>query len=128
MAKVLTIDDAKFTRTMLKKILTEFGHETIEASNGREGLDKICNDQPDIVLLDIHMPEMDGLELLSVLRETHTDVHVIVVSADVQDITKDKCIDLGVSYFFNKPPDKEKLKIAIEKILNKESMINDNTN
>ncbi len=126
MAKILIIDDAKFTRTILKKILTEFGHETIEASNGREGLDKICNDQPDIVLLDTHMPEMDGLELLSVLRETNTDVNAIIVSADIQDITKDKCIALGVSFFFNKPPDKEKLKIAIdsiEKILNKESVI-----
>ena len=119
MAKVLIIDDAKFTRTMLKRIIAEFGHETIEASNGREGLDKICSAQPDIVLVDIHMPEMDGVELLSVLRETHTDVPVIVISADVQDITKDKCIDLGVSDFFNKPPDKGKLKIAIEKILNK---------
>jgi len=119
MSKILIIDDAKFTRTMLKRMINELGHEIIEAANGREGLDMICNEQPDIVLVDIHMPEMDGIELLTVLSETHTDVHVIVVSADVQEITKDKCINLGVSEFFNKPPDKEKLKIAIEKLLNK---------
>jgi len=45
MAKILIIDDANFTRTMLKRIIAEFGHETIEASNGREGLDKICSDK-----------------------------------------------------------------------------------
>jgi len=51
MAKILVIDDAKFTRTMLKKMLVEFGHETIEAENGREGLEKITSEEPDLVLL-----------------------------------------------------------------------------
>jgi twitching motility two-component system response regulator PilH len=118
MANVLIIDDAKFTRTMLKRLIVEFGYETIEATNGREGIDIICRDKPDIVLTDLHMPEMDGIELLTILKETNQDVHVIVVSADIQDITKDKCMNLGVSYFFNKPPDKEKLQKAIETILN----------
>ncbi|MBC8555476.1 MAG: response regulator, partial [Candidatus Brocadiales bacterium] len=60
MAKILIIDDAKFTRTMLKKMITEFGHETIEAGNGREGLEKITSEDPDLVLTDILMPEMEG--------------------------------------------------------------------
>ncbi len=119
MAKILIIDDAKFTRTMLKKMINELGHEILEAANGREGLDMICNEQPDIVLCDIHMPEMDGMELLKILNETHTNVSVIVVSADIQDETKEKCIDLGASEVINKPPIKENLLSAINNLLNK---------
>ncbi len=117
MAKVLIIDDAKFTRTMLKKMMAEFGHETIEAENGKVGLEKICSEAPDIVLTDILMPEMDGTELLTLLRETKMDVKVIVISANIQNTVKDQCMNLGVSEFFSKPPDKEKLKKAIENIL-----------
>ncbi len=119
MAKILVIDDAKFTRTMLKKMIAEFGHETIEAANGREGLEKITSEEPDLVLTDILMPEMEGTELLKLLRETNMDVKVIVISANIQDTVKDQCINLGVSEFFSKPPDKEKLKAAIEGLLNK---------
>lgn len=119
MAKILVIDDAKFTRTMIKKMLVEFGHETIEAENGREGLEKISSESPDLVLTDILMPEMEGTELLKLLRETNMDVNVIVISANIQDTVRDQCMSLGVSEFFGKPPDKEKLKMAIEEILNK---------
>ncbi len=119
MAKILIIDDAKFTRTMLKKMMDEFGYETIEAENGKVGLEKICSEAPDIVLTDILMPEMEGTELLTLLRETKMDVKVIVVSANIQDTVRDQCMNLGVSEFFSKPPDKEKLKEAMEKILNK---------
>ncbi len=73
----------------------------------------------DIVLTDILMPEMEGTELLVLLRETNVDVKVIVISANIQETVKDQCMNLGVSEFFSKPPDKEELKKAIEKILNK---------
>ena len=119
MAKILIIDDAKFTRTMLKKMFSEFGHETIEAENGKEGLEKICSEEPDIVTTDILMQEMEGTELLTLLREKKMNVKVIVISANIQDTVKDQCMILGVSDFFSKPPDKEKLKEAMEKILNK---------
>ena len=119
MAKILIVDDAKFTRTMLKKMIVEFGYETIEAGNGREGLEKITSEEPDLVLTDILMPEMEGTELLALLRETNMDVKVIVISANIQDTVKDQCMNLGVSEFFGKPPDKEKLKNAIEGLLNK---------
>ncbi len=118
MSKILIIDDAKFTRTMLKKMITELGHETIEAENGKEGLDKICKEEPDIVLTDILMPEMEGTELLRLLREANMDVKVIVITANIQDTIKNQCMRLGVSGFFGKPPDKAELKKAIEEILN----------
>jgi len=113
MAKILIIDDAKFTRTMLKKMIAEFGHETIEAVNGRDGLEKITSENPDLVLTDILMPEMEGTELLGLLRETNMDVNVIVVSANIQDTVRDQCMNLGVTEFFGKPPDKEKLNMQV---------------
>ena len=70
------------------------------------------------VTTDILMPEMEGTELLTSLHEKNMDVKVIVVSANIQDAIRDQCINLGVSEFFNKPPDKKKLKKAIEERLN----------
>jgi CheY-like chemotaxis protein len=119
MAKVLVIDDAKFMRTVIKKIVLELGHETVEAANGREGLEKINIEKPDIVLTDIIMPEMDGTELLTLLRDLHLDGNVIVISANIQNAIKEQCLGLGVSRFFGKPPDKEGLGKAIDEILNK---------
>lgn len=118
MAKILVIDDAKFMRTVIKKIVRELGHEPVEAANGREGLEKINSERPDIVLTDIIMPEMDGPEMLTFLRDVHLDANVIVISANIQDAIKDQCLDLGVSRFFGKPPDKEELGKAIDEILN----------
>ena len=118
MAKILVIDDAKFMRTVIKKIVRELGHEPVEAANGREGLEKINAERPDIVLTDIIMPEMDGPEMLTFLRDVHLEANVIVISANIQDAIKDQCLDLGVSRFFGKPPDKEALAKAIDEILN----------
>ncbi len=120
MAKVLVIDDAKFMRTVIKKIVHELGHETIEAANGREGLERINAERPDVVLTDIIMPEMDGTELIAFLREVHLEENIIVISANIQHAIKEQCRDLGVSRFFNKPPDKTKLGEAIDQILKKE--------
>lgn len=119
MAKILVIDDAKFMRTVIKKIVHELGHETIEAVDGREGLERINAERPDVVLTDIIMPEMDGPEMLAFLRNVHLEENIIVISANLQDAIKEQLLDLGVSYFFGKPPGKEKLRIAIDQLLNK---------
>ncbi len=119
MAKVLIIDDAKFMRRVIKKIVVELGHETIEAANGREGIEKINAEKPDIVLTDIIMPQMDGTEMIALLHEVHLDGNIIVISANIQDAIKEQCRGLGVSQFFKKPPDKAELKDAIDELLSK---------
>ena len=80
--KVLIADDAAFMRMMLKDILTKNGHEVVgEAANGLEMLSKYEETQPDIVTLDITMPEMDGLTAIKELRKKHPDANVIMCSA-----------------------------------------------
>ncbi len=94
MAKVLLVDDSMFTRSMLRKIIKGIGLEVIEASNGREGLDRIINEKPDLVVTDLLMPEMDGIELLSTVKDKSIKVPVVVMSANVQDTVRQQCLGL----------------------------------
>ena len=68
MPKILIIDDEEDSRVMLSEILESEGHEVFEAPDGREGLEEIRRSRPDMVFLDMRMPEMDGLQVLEVLR------------------------------------------------------------
>ncbi|ODS31522.1 MAG: response regulator [Candidatus Scalindua rubra] len=118
MAKVLIIDDSHFTRTIIRKLVKDIGHETIEAANGQEGLDKIINEKPDLVMTDLLMPEMDGIKLLEAVKEREADVSVIVISSNIQETVRQQCLELGAIEFFNKPPNKEKLqKLIVERLV-----------
>lgn len=120
MVKILIIDDAKYLRTMYKGMIGLIGeYEVIEAANGREGIEKIYSEEPDIVLVDLLMPEMDGIELLKVLHNTSVDTNIIIVSANTDPTTSDLCLELGASAFLTKPLKKDILRMTIDDILNK---------
>ncbi len=123
MSKVLLVDDSMFTRSMLKKLVKEMGHEVVEAENGREGLDAITREEPDIVITDLLMPEVDGIGLLEGVKEKNIDVPVVVLSANVQDTVREQCLGLGAAEFFNKPPNKEKLQKYLEGCLVKGDIV-----
>jgi two-component system chemotaxis response regulator CheY len=114
MAKVLIVDDSMFSRSMIKKVVNKIGHEAIEAANGLEGLKKIIDEKPDIVFTDLLMPEMDGVGLLTAVKEKNLEIPIVVVSANVQNTVRQQCLELGATEFFNKPPDKEKLQKYLE--------------
>jgi CheY-like chemotaxis protein len=114
MAKVLIIDDSMFTRNMIIKMIEKMGHETIGASDGQEGLDKILNEKPDIVITDLLMPKMEGTELLSAMNEKKLNIPVIVISSNIQDTVRQECLELGASEFLSKPPNTENLQKLIE--------------
>lgn len=102
--KVLITDDAAFMRMMLKDILTKNGHEVVgEAANGAEMLIKYEETQPDIVTLDITMPEMDGLTAIKELRKKHPDANVIMCSAMGQQSMVIDAIQSGAKDFIVKP-------------------------
>ena len=69
MAKILTIDDAMFMRRVIGKCIRQTGNECIEARNGREGLEMIESEAPDLVILDLVMPGMDGFGVLEALQK-----------------------------------------------------------
>lgn len=122
MTKILIIDDSIFQRKNIKKILKPEGYEILEATNGTEGLEKIKNDSPDLVLLDILMPQVSGLSVLKKLESEDIEVPVIVITADIQDSTKKECLELGARDVFYKPLPSEthKLRKLVRKVLDDE--------
>lgn len=122
MTKILIIDDSIFQRKNIKKILKPEGYKILEASNGTEGLEKIRNDSPDLVLLDILMPQVSGLSVLKKLESEDIEVPVIVITADIQDSTKRECLELGARDVFYKPlpSETQKLRELVRKVLDSE--------
>lgn len=108
MRKIVVADDSNLIRMKLKKHLMDV-FEVIEAVNGRDALVKIKIEKPDIVLSDLLMPEMDGFELLKRIRLDELNVPVIILTADIQVETNQKCIELGAFKVLNKPPNRDEL-------------------
>lgn len=109
MARVLIVDDSWLTRRMLVKILTTNGHEPIEAVNGIEALAKIPEFKPECILLDLVMPECDGVDFLRSYDAMADKVPVIVLTADIQDTTRKRCLELGAAVVLNKPPREDEI-------------------
>ncbi len=117
MAKILLIDDSWLTRRGLSGMIGFCGHEIIEAVNGMDGVKKIQDECPDCIFLDLLMPEMDGYEVLEILKAKNIKIPVVVCSADIQNTAKTKCTELGAFSFLNKPPMKEEVLQELEKAL-----------
>ncbi len=117
MAKILVVDDSKFQRINLRYILKQDGHTILEAGNGREALEIIATDPPDCVLLDIIMPEMDGLDVLMTLRDKGIEFPIIMVTADIQETTRQQCLELGAVMVINKPQQEDNLRELIRRVL-----------
>jgi CheY-like chemotaxis protein len=117
MALILIVDDAAFTRRMLRKALVAGGHEILEATNGQECLDMVGTNTPDCILIDLLMPVMDGFAVLEALRDRKLTIPVIVISADIQENVRQRCLELGAAGFINKPPKEEQLRQTVQQVL-----------
>jgi len=102
--KVLIIDDEFFVRSLLKDNLEEAGYQTRAAENGQEGLKEIDSFSPDVVILDLKMPQMSGIEFLQSFPSDLTrDFLIIVLTGHGTDEDVQKCYDLGIHFFLRKP-------------------------
>jgi len=101
-ARILVIDDEKQIRRMLKTALTGFGYDIAEASSGREGLNQTAMFHPDLIILDLGLPDLDGVEVVRRLREW-THVPVIVLSVREQEKDKISALDAGADDYITKP-------------------------
>lgn len=101
-SRILVIDDEPQIRRFLRVALTAHGFEMIEASLGRDGLNEAVMSKPDLVILDMGLPDMDGLEVLKQLREW-SQIPVIVLSVKEQEITKIAMLDAGAEDYVTKP-------------------------
>jgi len=103
MAVILVIDDSNLARGAIRKILAPEGYNIIEASDGEEGMRMISKDSADCILLDLLMPGMSGTEILTQLHTTGFNTPIIIITADIQDSVRGKCLELGAFAVINKP-------------------------
>ena len=105
--KVLLVDDSGMARKRVRQMLESEGYEVIEAEDGVVALERYFVDKPDLVLLDLVMHGMYGLEVLTKLRELDPAARVVVVSADVQDSSKEMVQAAGAHAFLVKPVERD---------------------
>ncbi len=103
MAKILVVDDSAFVRLRTARLLQEAGHEVIEAATGQAAVDAYVQERPDAVLMDITMPEMDGLEALDQIRILDPSAKVAMLSAIGQQSVVMDAIRRGAREFLVKP-------------------------
>jgi two-component system chemotaxis response regulator CheY len=116
--RILIVDDALFMRRMIRNALEPLGYDIVgEAENGQEALNKFEELTPDLVTLDIIMPDIDGLEALSRIRAKSDAVKVIMVTAIDQREAMINAMRNGVSDFIVKPFDDDRVISAVQKAL-----------
>jgi two-component system chemotaxis response regulator CheY len=101
--KILIIDDSNFSRKILRKILEEADCTVVEAADGMNALEVFMMESPDAVFLDLNMPGINGLDVLSKLVQFNPKARVAIASADIQEATKKIAMDLGATVYVNKP-------------------------
>ncbi|MBF0227963.1 MAG: response regulator [Desulfobacterales bacterium] len=116
MKKILTVDDSTFTRNFIKATLHSESYSIIEAINGKEAIEIYKKEKPDLVLIDILMPEMDGITACEKIREFDPKSKIIICTTDKQEYRKKKAKEIGVVDFIVKPFD-DNLKLSIKKAL-----------
>jgi two-component system chemotaxis response regulator CheY len=116
-ATVLLVDDSGLARRSTRRLLEEAGYQVVEAEDGLSALERFAVDKPDIVLLDLVMKGMYGLDVLEKLREIDPAAKVIVVSADVQTSSRDMVKAAGASGFINKPAAPGQVVAMIEQVM-----------
>ena len=117
MPTVLTVDDSLMIRRFITIALVDEGYTVSEAANGGEAIEIVRSAPPDCMVLDLLMPEVDGIEVLETLQRDKVSIPVIVLTADIQKSTEKRCFDLGAFRVLNKPPNGEELCSAIREAL-----------
>ena len=116
-AKVLVVDDSGLARRMSRQLLEEIGHTVEEAADGAQALERYVLNRHDVVLLDMVMHGMYGLEVLTKLKELNPGLPVIIVTADIQKSTREQVRAAGAAAIVNKPLNKEELAAVLSTVL-----------
>jgi len=115
--KVLVVDDSALNRQVIVEYLRHKEIITIEAEDGEQALQLIDTEKPDIILLDLIMPIMDGFEVLEYLKKQNNTIPVIVITAYLKGNTFQKCMELGAKGFLNKPVKMQELFNLISQVM-----------
>lgn len=106
---VLLVDDSFVNRQYIRTVLEEKNINVIEAGDGAEALDILESSTPDLIILDLLMPIMGGVETLQKIRDRGHQYPILVLTADINDSTRQTCLKLGVSGFINKPTNEREI-------------------
>ena len=117
MAKVMVVDDAAFMRLRASRVLQDNGHEVVEAENGADAVRQYSEQRPDAVLMDITMPEMDGLAALKEIRKIDPSARIAMVTAMGQQAIVMEALRAGARDFVLKPFQPDRVLGALQKLL-----------
>ncbi|WP_114779382.1 response regulator [Botryobacter ruber] len=123
MKRILIVDDSFYMRTMLKNMLTDAGYEVVgEAPNGQTALELAKSTNPDLVTLDVILPDNTGLDVLKGIKKDQPDMKVVMVSAVGQDVIVNEALESGALSYIVKPFSEEKVLEVVSKVLGGEAV------
>jgi len=125
-ARILVVDDEEIVRRSCLRALGDNGHEVEAAESGGEALAKIEDGRYDVLILDIMMPKMDGVDVLRRVKETHPDIEVIMITGLSQIATAVSAMKLGAFDYLPKPFDPDELRLAVERALERRRLLQEN--
>lgn len=114
--KILVAEDEPLMRKTIEMKLTKDGHQVIPCADGKEALEKIVSEQPDLVVTDIMLPFASGLEIIGVIKKMEKPMPVIVLSALGQEKTVEEAFNLGADDYITKPFSLNELSIRVRKL------------
>ncbi len=117
MAKILVVDDSGLSRRILRRILESGGHSVQEAEDGLRALEQYYLERPDVVMLDMTMSGMHGLDVLAQLRQIDPSAAVIVATADIQESSRELAAVGGARAFLTKPFSSEEVLGVVNSVL-----------
>lgn len=117
--KILIIEDNEVDRRLIRDILQYHGFEVIEASDGKEGIDMAIKQRPDLILLDMQLPVMDGFEVLRVIRNNQdlNNIRIITVTSMAMTGDRETILKAGADDYISKPVDTRELPKIIKRVL-----------
>lgn len=126
MSNILIVDDEQSYRQLLTLVFESDGHSIRSAANGREAVQLVAAEAPDVIISDVRMPDMDGIEMLREVRKTHADLGVVFMTAHASVESAREAFKLGADDFITKPFDVEELKLIVKRTLEKQELIDEN--
>ena len=124
--RLLIVDDEEGMRRLLNKVLTRAGYETVTVGSGAEALRQVAADRFDLVVTDIKMPEMDGLQLLRELKEYEPSLPIIVMTAYGTVESAVEALRAGAYDYIAKPFETDEIRLTVEKVLERERLLAEN--
>lgn len=117
--RVLVVEDNLMNKILVREMLTLNGYEVLEASTGKEAIDKVLNERPDIVLMDIHLPEMDGIEATKFIKSKKglDDIPIVALTASAMIGDEQKILSEGFDGYVPKPIELSRLLNVVSDVL-----------